>query len=97
LNSSRCTTKVLTLWLYYKPQFKQVIDQCDAKTTFKQDWGYVFDRSAEHLKTFCGGIATAFPGALTVEGNFSLVTWEKDYRLLGIADFSLEVMLRATK
>ena len=77
-----------------EPALKQVLNQCDEKTTFEQGWGYVQERF-EHLKTFCGGLATAFPGTSTVESDFSIVKWEKDDCRIGLTDFSLEGILHA--
>ena len=73
---------------------KQALDQCDAKTTFEQGWGYVQERF-ENLKRFCGGLATAFPGTSTVESDFSIVKWEKDDCRISLTDFSLEGILHA--
>ena len=52
------------------------IDQCDAKTAFEQGCGYALERF-KHLKTFCGGLATAFPGTSTVKSDFSVVKWRR--------------------
>ena len=59
------------------------------KTTFEQGWGFTEERFT-HLKTFCGGLATAFPGTSTVESDFSVVKWEKDDCRIALTDFSLE-------
>ena len=77
-----------------EPAFKQVLDQCNSKTSFEQGWGYVLEKF-EHLKMFCGGLATAFPGTSTVESDFSVVMWEKDDCRIGLTDFSLEGILHA--
>jgi len=57
-----------------EPPFKQVLNQWDAKTTFEQGWSYALERF-KHLKTFCGGLATAFQGTSTVKSDFSVVKW----------------------
>ena len=49
----------------------------------------------KHLKLFCGGLATAFPGTSTVESDFSVVKWEKDDCRIALRDFSLEGILHA--
>lgn len=77
-----------------EPSLKQVLDQCDSKTTFEQGWGFVQERF-KHLKLFCGGLATAFPGTSTVESDFSVVKWEKDDCRIALTDFSLEGILHA--
>ena len=40
-------------------------------------------------------MATAFPGTSNVEGNFSIVKWEKDVMQMSLSDFSLEGILHA--
>ena len=77
-----------------EPALKQLLDNCDSKTTFEQGWGYIHDRF-DTLKTFCGGLATAFPGTSTVESDFSIVKWEKDACRISLTDFSLEGILHA--
>jgi hypothetical protein len=77
-----------------EPSLKQVMDQCDSKTSFEQGWSYVQERFP-HLMNFCGGMATAFPGTSTVESDFSIVKWEKDDCRIGLTDFSLEGILHA--
>ena len=47
------------------------------------------------LKKICGGMATAFPGTSNVEGNFSIVKWEKDVMQMSLSDFSLEGIFHA--
>ena len=49
----------------------------------------------KHLKLFCGGLATAFPGTSTVESDFSVVKWEKDDCRIALTDFVLKGILHA--
>uniref|UniRef100_M4BTW7 Uncharacterized protein n=1 Tax=Hyaloperonospora arabidopsidis (strain Emoy2) TaxID=559515 RepID=M4BTW7_HYAAE len=69
-----------------------VLNQCDVNTTFENGWYHV-QHQFEHLKTFCGGLATAFPCTSTVESDFSVFKWEKDDCRIGLTDFSLEGIL----
>ena len=75
-----------------KPSLKQNLDQCNVNTTFENGWKYVQHRF-EHLKTFCGGLATAFPGMSTVESVLSAVKWEKDDCRIGLTELFLEGIL----
>ena len=56
---------------------KNVLDQCDHKTSFCKCWDIV-DARFKQLENFCGGLATLFPGTTNVESNFSILKWEKD-------------------
>ena len=40
-------------------------------------------------------MATALPGTLNVENNFSIVKWENDVTQMSLSDFSLEGILHA--
>jgi hypothetical protein len=40
-------------------------------------------------------MATAFPGTLNVESNFSIVKWEKDVTQMSLSVYSLEGILHA--
>ena len=73
---------------------KNVLDQCDHKASFRQAWDFVKGRF-NRLETFCGGLATVFPGTSTVESDFSIVKWEKDDCRSGLTDFSLEGIMHA--
>jgi hypothetical protein len=69
---------------------KQVVDKCSSMTTFDEGWSHVTNRF-DHLKEFCVGLATAFPGA-SVESDFSIFNWEKDKK---IAEISWEGILHS--
>ena len=44
----------------------------------------------EHLKKFCGGLATAFPDMSSVESDILIVNWEKNDCWISLTDISLE-------
>jgi hypothetical protein len=72
-----------------EPLLKQVLDKCNSTTSFDKGWSYVSNRF-DHLKEFCGGLASAFPGTSSVESDFSIVNWEKDDCRIYLTDISLE-------
>ena len=71
--------------------------QTSASLQLSRSWTSVMQRQrsnkVEHVKTFCGGLATASPGTSTMESDFSVVKWEKDDCQIGLTDFSLEGFL----
>ena len=73
---------------------KDSLDACNWSTTFESGWALLRNRFPS-LESFCGGIATAFPGTSTVESDFSVVKWEKDPTRLSLSDFSLEGILHS--
>ena len=77
-----------------KGPLKDVLDNCDYKTSFQTGWNYM-QNQFNSSKLFCGGMATAFQGTLNVESNFSIVKWEKDVMRMSFSDFSLEGILHA--
>jgi hypothetical protein len=77
-----------------EPSLKQFLDKCSSVTTFDEGWSYV-EKRFEHLNEFCGGLATAFPGTSSVESDFSILNWEKDYCRVSLSDFSLEGILHS--
>jgi hypothetical protein len=79
----------------HEPALKQVFDRCNGTTTFTQGWGYYVLERFTHLKTFCGGLVTAFPATSTVKSNFSVVKWEKDDCQIGLMVFSQGGILHA--
>ena len=84
-------------WAYNRESsFKTVMDACDRHTSFEYGWKLAQDRFLT-LREFCGGLATAFPGTLTVERDFSIVKWEKDNSRVSLTYFSLEGILRANQ
>ena len=74
--------------------FKNVLDQCDHKTSFCKGWDIVH-ACFKQLENFCGGLATVFPGTANVESNFSILKWEKDNGRTALTHFSLEGIMHA--
>ena len=60
--------------------------------SFDELWDLIGPRF-QLLRSFCGGLATAFPGTSTVESDFSIVKWEKDVFRSALTDLSLEGIL----
>ena len=52
-----------------------MIDQQDMFTLFNDAWSFVPDRF-ESLRSFCGGLASAFANTTSVESDFSIHEWE---------------------
>jgi len=64
-------------------------------TSFAEAWAPFDSKEFEPLKLFFGGLATIFPGTVTVESDFSLINWEKDVYRSSLTDFSLEGILHS--
>ena len=80
------------------PLLKQAIDSYpDSKgaSSFNEAWSVLNQDGFQHLSEFCGGIATLFPGACTVESDFSVLRWEKDASRKQLSDFGLEAILQS--
>ena len=75
---------------------KAALDSCDHTTSFETAWNYA-QNCLHSLKTFCGGIATAFPGTPSVDNNISILKWEKNETSFSLSDFSLEEIIHAKK
>jgi hypothetical protein len=65
---------------------KGALDSCDHTTSFETAWNYAHNRF-QSLKSFCGGLATAFPGTSSVENDFSIVKWEKNETRFSLSNF----------
>ena len=52
--------------------------QENTNVPFEEAWDLVGPRYKD-LQNFCGGLATVFPSTWTVESDFSVVKWEKDW------------------
>jgi hypothetical protein len=74
---------------YREPLLKQMLEKCNSTASFDEGWSYMANRF-DHLKEFCGGLATAFPGTSSVERDFLIVYWEKDDCRISLTDISLE-------
>ncbi|KAF4039506.1 hypothetical protein GN244_ATG08337 [Phytophthora infestans] len=79
-------------------QFRRSINNevaCHEKVcTFEDAWNNVDGKFAT-LKRFAGGLATTFPGTLTVESNFSILKWEKPPSKSRLTNLSLKGALHA--
>jgi len=42
------------------------------------------------LKEFCRGLASVFPSTITVESDFSIINFEKNFHRSALTDLSLE-------
>jgi hypothetical protein len=74
---------------------RTVIDQSSClKTAFADGWAGV-GSPVPSLQRFCGDIASSFPNTATVESNFSILGWEKNFYRACLTDFSLEGILHA--
>ena len=73
---------------------KNVLDQCDHKTSFCKGWDIVHARFKQ-LENFGCGLATVFPGNANVKGNFSILKWEKDDGRTALTNFSLEGIMHS--
>ena len=68
------------------------LDQSDDKVSFLVGWRPLEGRFV-HLKEFCAGLATVFPGTATVESDFSIINFEKNIYRSALTDLSLEGIL----
>ena len=49
------------------------------------------------LRDFCGGLATVFTGTATVESDFYIVKYVKNYFQTSLTEFMLEGILQANQ
>ena len=68
------------------------LDQSDDKVSFLVGWRPLEGRLV-HLKEFCAGLATVFPGTATVESDFSIINFEKNIYRSALTDLSLKGIL----
>ena len=78
-----------------KEPLHDAIDSSKSHSSFKDGWECVGSGRFEHLKEFCGGLATVFPGTATVESDFSIVNYEKNEYRTSLTDLSLEGILHS--
>jgi arsenate reductase-like glutaredoxin family protein len=76
----------------HKEPLRNVLNDHDATVPFSDSWKCLGDRF-KLLVSFCGGIATIFPGPSQVESDFSIIKFEKDEFRSSIMDLSLEGVL----
>jgi hypothetical protein len=74
--------------------FRHKIDAHDLATSFNAGWDDARGRFCR-LRTFCGGLATAFANTSSVESDFSILKWEKDEFRSSMSQLSLEGIFQA--
>ena len=65
--------------------------------SFTDGWRCAGSGRFQHLKEFCGGLATVFSSTATVESDFSIINCEKNSRRSALTDLSLEGILHLTQ
>ena len=73
---------------HQEPLLKACIDGHDSGTLFNDAWDSMPDRF-QSLRSFSGGLATAFPNTASVESDFSKIKWEKDPHRASMINLSL--------
>jgi hypothetical protein len=68
---------------------RDIIDGHDHTTMFNKAWDDLKGRFLT-LRSFCGGLATAFANTTSVESDFSILKWEKDEHRSSMTNLSLE-------
>ncbi len=68
---------------------RATINKHDHKTMFDDVWD-VLPSQFDHLRSFCGGLATVFPNTTSVESDFSILKWEMDANRTSLMHLSLE-------
>jgi len=79
--------------------FSQMLRNAQAYFTvqsFEQCWNPL-GSAFEYLQRFCGAIPSIIPGTISVESDFSLINWTKDFSSQSLTDFSLESILHCKK
>ncbi len=70
------------------------IDSHGVVTTFNDAWGCAPGRY-EHLRSFCGGLATMFANTTLIKSDFSILKWEMDANHTALMHLSLEGIFQA--
>ncbi len=71
-----------------------IIDKHNDMTTFNDAWDYVLGQF-EHLRSFCGRLATVLANTTSVESDFSILKWEMDDNHTTLMHLSLESIFQA--
>jgi hypothetical protein len=66
-----------------------IIDKHNDMTTFNDMWDCVLGQF-EHLRSFCGRLATVLTNTTSVESDFSVLKWEMDDNCTALMHLSLE-------
>lgn len=79
--------------LYHqRPSVKGSIDSLDDGDSFDAAWTNLCSTD-QLLESFVGGMESIFPGTSTVEGNFLVITYEKNNNCTSLSDVSLEFII----
>ncbi|CAK9873716.1 unnamed protein product [Sphagnum jensenii] len=71
-----------------------IIDKHKDMTMFNDAWDCVLGRF-EHLRSFCGRLATVLANTTSVESDFSVLKWEMDDNRTAFMHLSLEGIFQA--
>jgi len=83
------------LFMYqHDTSLKAALECCDGTTSFEGGWKIVEGRELDHLRDFCGGLASIFPNTASVESDFSILGWEMDSHRRSLMDVSLEGIMQ---
>jgi hypothetical protein len=66
-----------------------IIDKHNDMTSFNDAWDCVLGQF-DHLRSFCGGLATVFANTTSIESDFSILKWEMDDNRTTLMHLSLE-------
>ncbi|CAK9258550.1 unnamed protein product [Sphagnum jensenii] len=76
------------------PIMHDIINKHDQTTTFNDVWDCAPGRF-EHLRSFCGGLATVFANTTSVESDYLILKWELDDNRTALMHLSLEGIFQA--
>jgi hypothetical protein len=77
-----------------EPKVKEAFDSHDRKTMLNQSWDCV-QRQFTRLRSFNGGLVTAFANTTSVERDFSFLKWEKDAHRTSLTSLALEGIMQS--
>ncbi len=77
-----------------QPDVKSSIDSFDNNAAYRDAW-IGLHNTYPLLEKFVGGLATIFPDTSTIEGDFSVMKYEKNKNRMNLIDASLEGILHA--
>jgi hypothetical protein len=80
--------------LHNDEQLYRTVLKGDVSNGFVKSWAALQQRFPL-VHSFCGGIATVFPGTSTMEYDFSVLSYEFDDHRRSITELSLEGILQA--
>jgi hypothetical protein len=79
--------------IYWEPNYRKMIEAMDDCISFDEAWSMIGTQCPSVCDSF-GGLASVFPGASTVELDFSVIGYEKDNYRTAFTNFSLEGILQ---